>query len=436
RSASDIFAVGDQGVIVHFDGSTWTQQASPTKEKLRRIWAENEDIAYAVGDKGTIISYDGSDWTEVPFTAPEEDLLAVWGVDGYVFVAERSGQIYLNEGSSWLRFDEIDVNGGDIQGIWGLGASGVLAVGFETNLLDDNIAAIWQFTGFTMIRPAVTTTPAPAEPLRAVFQVADNNLIAVGDSGLVMSSTGGDWSQVPLPGLDLTADLRGVWGSGPDNIIAVGTGRVIVSYDGSEWTARLPPIGNAVLNAVSGRSSSEVYVVGNRGIILRYDGTSWTQMASPTTEDLNGVTVAPDSGSATGLVYAVGDSGVVLSYDGTTWTEIETPTDALLRGVWASATGQVFAVGVRGTILRYDGSNWLQDSAPSDELLTAVWGTSGEDVFAVGEDLLHYDGINWQPYDGDDTEDFLGVTGSPRRVVLVGGQASEGTLTLRHLYRL
>lgn len=40
-SASNIFSVGQQGKILHFDGTSWTEEASPTTEDLWGVWAAN-----------------------------------------------------------------------------------------------------------------------------------------------------------------------------------------------------------------------------------------------------------------------------------------------------------------------------------------------------------------------------------------------------------
>lgn len=41
NSASNIFAVGQQGKILHFDGTSWTEETSPTTEDLWGVWVAN-----------------------------------------------------------------------------------------------------------------------------------------------------------------------------------------------------------------------------------------------------------------------------------------------------------------------------------------------------------------------------------------------------------
>ena len=43
----DIFAVGRQGVVLHFDGETWTQMASSgTSEYLQDVWGSSSNDVY------------------------------------------------------------------------------------------------------------------------------------------------------------------------------------------------------------------------------------------------------------------------------------------------------------------------------------------------------------------------------------------------------
>jgi hypothetical protein len=58
-SAGDraVFAVGDDGLILHFDGSTWTKMTSNTSTHLRAVWGLTPYNIYAVGDNATILHY-------------------------------------------------------------------------------------------------------------------------------------------------------------------------------------------------------------------------------------------------------------------------------------------------------------------------------------------------------------------------------------------
>ena len=76
-AADDVFAVGENGTILHFDGSAAAPMTSPTNEALVDVWGNSGTDVYAVGLSGTILHYDGAAWSVMP--SPVSDgLLGVW----------------------------------------------------------------------------------------------------------------------------------------------------------------------------------------------------------------------------------------------------------------------------------------------------------------------------------------------------------------------
>src|SRR5215813_7085619 len=63
--ASDVWAVGWYGIILHWDGSAWTGVSSGTTNGLLGIWGSGASDVWAVGDGGTILHWNGSHWTSV-----------------------------------------------------------------------------------------------------------------------------------------------------------------------------------------------------------------------------------------------------------------------------------------------------------------------------------------------------------------------------------
>jgi hypothetical protein len=53
-SATDVFAVGEDGVVLHYDGAAWTL-ATPTRAGLLGVWGSSPGDVYAVGAAGTIL---------------------------------------------------------------------------------------------------------------------------------------------------------------------------------------------------------------------------------------------------------------------------------------------------------------------------------------------------------------------------------------------
>ena len=113
-SSNDIFIVGNGGQIHHFDGSKFTDMTSPTTKDLRSVWGTSHTDVWACGfnssTAGTVlIHYDGSSWTEDPISIQKGiyatgGFNAVWAYDssGHKFVT-TCGAILLRktDNGSW-----------------------------------------------------------------------------------------------------------------------------------------------------------------------------------------------------------------------------------------------------------------------------------------------------------------------------------------------
>src|SRR5438876_1671424 len=55
-TGSDVFAVGNDGNIWHYDGTTWTSQPSGTTQDLLGVWGSGGRDVFAVGDGGTMVN--------------------------------------------------------------------------------------------------------------------------------------------------------------------------------------------------------------------------------------------------------------------------------------------------------------------------------------------------------------------------------------------
>jgi uncharacterized repeat protein (TIGR01451 family) len=87
-----MFAVGDFGTILHYDGASWSIQESGTREHLWRVWGSDSSHVYAVGDKGTLLRYDGSAWNAEE-SGTTRDLFAIGGAGYRVWAAGDNGTL-------------------------------------------------------------------------------------------------------------------------------------------------------------------------------------------------------------------------------------------------------------------------------------------------------------------------------------------------------
>jgi hypothetical protein len=435
-SATDIFAVGYGGTILHYDGTEWSAMSSGTTQSLLGVWGNSATDVFAVGYGGTILHYDGTDWSAMS-SGTTQRLEGVWGSSATDVFAVGGGTILHYDGTDWSNMSSGTTQ--TLQGVWGKSATDVFAVGGGPILHYDG-------TGWRAI------SKNPPRSLLNVWGSSATDVFAVGGSGTTLHYDGTDWSNMSSGTMQT---LYGVWGSSATDVFAVG-GDPILHYDGTGWSAISisPPRillrvwGSSAtdifglgysgsifhyngtewsamtsgtwqrLRGVWGSSSTDVFAVGDGGTILHYDGTGWSAMSSGTTQKLEGVW-----GSSSKNVFAVGDAGAILHYDGTKWSNMSSGTTLTLYGVWGSSATDVFVVGFLGIIFHFDGTGWSAMSSGTNWHLYGVWGNSATDVFALGDGgtILHFDGTDWTAMSSGTTLTLYGVWGSSATDVFAVG---------------
>jgi len=80
-AATDMFAVGTDGTIIHFDGELWRPMQSGVEAYLYGVWGTSANDVFAVGENGTILHYDGAHWTQMANPA-RFTLKDIWGTSG------------------------------------------------------------------------------------------------------------------------------------------------------------------------------------------------------------------------------------------------------------------------------------------------------------------------------------------------------------------
>ena len=262
-AANDVWVVGlssgaaFQGIVFHWDGAAWTRFDVGTVPWLGTLAGVGRNAVWAVGDHGTALRWNGSNWLS---TDPPTDasLNNVWISDPTddVWIAAYPGTLYRWNGSAWSQeFSSAKA----IYGFWGSAPNDIWAVG--------DIILHYDGSNWSPV-----TSPANVS-LNRVWGSAPN-LWAVGTS--IVHYDGMNWTASPNP---TSGVLLGVWGSGPNDIWAVGQGGSIVhSSDGLNWSAADSP-SNADLFNVWGSSASDVWAVGANHTVLHYDGHMWSPVA-------------------------------------------------------------------------------------------------------------------------------------------------------------
>ena len=112
-SPDDLWVVGgDVGdgdpVILHYDGTAFTASAIPENDRnatsLFKVWGIGSKT-FAVGENGLILEYDGGNWRQVAAgAAADDDFVSLWGTSENNIVAvggRSSARIARYDGSTW-----------------------------------------------------------------------------------------------------------------------------------------------------------------------------------------------------------------------------------------------------------------------------------------------------------------------------------------------
>lgn len=268
-------------------------------------------------------------------------VLAIWGVtptDVFAVGSSCSGPIGLRlMGNSWSGAPSSCASQAPIRGgISVTGRSSTDVYQLVREALPPAIGSVIMHFDGSQWTPSFTRRCSFCAQLNALWADSAVNVYAVGDSGTILKSSGGEWMAQASATVQ---PLRAVWGPSPRRIFAVGSAGVAVASNDNQWAMQSTGTG-ADLTAVHGTSVNDVFAVGSGGTIVHFDGSSWRVQTSGTTRYLYGVWARSPTD-----VFAVGDNGTVVHYDGVKWT-LQASTPLLdFRAVWASTTS-VLAAGI------------------------------------------------------------------------------------------
>jgi hypothetical protein len=235
----DVWAVGDEGVIVHFNGVAWRRVPSPTTANLHSIAGRGPGDALAVGAKHTILRLRGTTWMrEEPLPAGDASAMAsatdfydVWmAANGEAWVAgaltrDASGDavescvLAHHEDGRWT-FDRDD-GCARLDALWGTGPGDVWARGPGD--------AVVHWDGRSL-----TKHPKKAPPPRRGRH---------GFAGGWRRSSVGFITHPHHPTPPTTGAYADLWAFGPDDVWVVQGGVGPLHFDGRAWTIApiLPP---------------------------------------------------------------------------------------------------------------------------------------------------------------------------------------------------
>lgn len=225
-AADDVEAVGEHGLVLRYDGTSWTRRAAPTTATLYGVWRSEDGEEWLVGgDLGAgekdVIVHDGAKLA--PPKAYGGALFKVWGASASdVHIVGKDGVLLHWDGASLTDVSLPEVHA-SIFTVHGR-AGRVLAIGGPPATLLSWDGAAWHV--------AQVVPPEMTGAMTGLFLDASGTTFLVGEKHqrYEVDSTGTFTDDGDAP--PASGDLHAVWGDGEGGALAVGGNYAALAQSG------------------------------------------------------------------------------------------------------------------------------------------------------------------------------------------------------------
>jgi hypothetical protein len=286
-------------------GTGWTIMTSNTDNDLFGVWGSSATGVWAVGDNGTAVFYNGVQWqVRAPATTTR-----LWSVSGTaannVFASGADNNIYKFDGTSWSVHVKIPNSFSDNRA--GVFADGVdsLWIGVD----DTTTGGAGKMTLFRSLNGVVTLVGATGSGCYLAANGA--SLWASSPTDVWISGTTAGHYLGTTPIGNATAGAFGIWGASASQVF-LGLQATLYRWNGTSFDSFNTGL-NGTIYGVAGTAPNRVfaalqYNMMNAGAVVYFDGVGITTLAVPAgTPLLDAIWAAP-----TGEVFAVGQSGGII----------------------------------------------------------------------------------------------------------------------------
>jgi photosystem II stability/assembly factor-like uncharacterized protein len=255
-SARDVWAIvgtADAGTaLLHFDGARWQAEALPEGDSaLRRIFAASPSDVWRVGANGAVAHYDGKAWSFQRLAAARAsdtppfsyyDLVDVMAWPGEVWVFDAGDGYYRLAGDWWERVSLATTGAKHVSSAWGISPADAWAA---------TDAGLARFDGKIWRRAELPPEVKGGFYLLA-GTAADDVWLVTREQSLgnelshVYHGNGQTWTETPLPSRVV---VNAVAARSRSEAYVVGKGGAILRWDGTAWTALANP-NDALLSQV------------------------------------------------------------------------------------------------------------------------------------------------------------------------------------------
>jgi hypothetical protein len=206
--------------IWHFDGSSWSEKASPDfgTDQIIKFWGFSKSDIWAISGQRAF-HWNGTSWSDQsPQDTSFNALSAIWGVssdDLWIGNSNNSRLFHFN-GTTWRRQVLQFVEAG---AIWGSGPDDIWLAGWQT----------YHYDGTSWSR----YDDGNEQPNRAtsLCGFAKNDVWAAGGTAEILHFDGQNWNRYD----EIDGTYHGIWGPSPDRLYAVGSHGHFARYQNGRW---------------------------------------------------------------------------------------------------------------------------------------------------------------------------------------------------------
>ena len=426
NAANNYWAVGEGGTILHYDGTTWQPQTSGTLNKLYSVWGSSSTDIWAVGELGTVLHYDGAAWTLTG--APTSGTLSrVFGSspDNVWIVGNTAipSSVVLKK-MSGTTFTSVTVPGAgsvSLFDVWTSGPNDVWVAGAYTspNNTVFHLDASGKWTGSTpmdALGPSTVYALSGSSATDVWAATEYDGLYQLGQSIVKQEATG-----------KLTSDNYSIWSSGAGSVI-FGTADGNLFHRGlnrSTAYAAAPAATVAVpaVVAISGSGPNDVTIARRDPSrpLSRFDGKVWSAAPNPPPQEtnINDVWVA-----ANGDVWTASDGGRIYRNGVKMSNALSSIYNAVVLG--GAAKDDVWAANDNAQTVRYNGVSFSNISNPMLNPIRGIYARNNTEAWFVGDKVQLY---QWTPTLGFSSKTVSGV-GSTVNYLAISGVPGTGDIWL------
>lgn len=289
--------------IPHTAEADWQEAFDATDDgAFLSVWGTGPcDVVTVGGQPGAGVAYhfNGETWNKISLP-PVPMLNWVHGVDGELWMSGEQGVTLRGTVEGGFEVIPTGVDA-PLWGIWATSSDDVWTVGGDI-AAEDAAPVLLHWDGAGWQQETLPDTDRPAKALFKVLASASDDVLAVGQFGLVYHFDGQSWRLVPS---GTSEDFISLWGLSPDNIAIVGgrSNAVLGRWDGQGVTSEVLA-GQPAMNGIWMDVTGQVHIVGIFGAIARItEGDEPVSEIGPTQDVLHG-TWGVDGGPR----FAVGGS--------------------------------------------------------------------------------------------------------------------------------